>query len=86
MEMRRVMNKSKAITIGNGRSAYGNSPGMSLLMGDDARRNGSDSGEEHRRGRRRQRTMTIGSSESSSSSSSDNEQHGTPFDSNIKFS
>ena len=78
MEMRRVMNKSKAITIGNGRSTYGNSPGVSLLMGD--------SGDENRRGRRRQRTMTIGSSESSSSSSSDNEQHGTPFDSNIKFS
>lgn len=91
MEMRQLMgaavNKSKAITIGNGNGRtknYGaNSPSASLLR---STRNGSD--EEERGGGRRKRMMTIGSSDSSSSSSSsDNEQaEGAAFDSNLKFS
>lgn len=98
MEMRQLMGankKSKAITIGNGRSVnYGSSPSSALLSG----RNGADL----ERGRHRK--MTVGSSESSDGSSSggdsDNEdQHvegdgrgrvggaeGDPFDTNLKFS
>lgn len=87
LEMRQMAagpNKSKAITIGNGRATYSSSPSASLLMGE---RNGSAEGE---RRRRRQRKMTLGSSESSSNASSrassDNEGHGDAFDANIRFS
>lgn len=84
LEMRPMMGasyKSKAITIGNGRS-----PSASLLMSTD--RNGGGGGAEghDERRRRRHRKMTVGSSESSSGGSSDNEGHGDAFDSNIKFS
>lgn len=90
LEMRPMMaanNKSKAITIGNGRSNYSNSPSASLLMSAGGDRNGVDSGDDRRR--RRHRKMTVGSSDSSSESSnasSDHEGHGDAFDSNIKFS
>lgn len=82
MEMRQLMganNKSKAITIGNGRSGvYSNSPGAALLD-----RNGSADDE---RRRRRNRKITIGSSESSDNSDDNSGADGEAFDSNLKFS